>query len=74
VQTFSADDGVGAVQVRCTGPTSIQFEAATPSNGYSVRVDSAGPDEVRVEFRSNGDSTDVRVACVGGTAQRETDG
>lgn len=56
LRTITTAGGVVVVRYR-TGETLLQ--AATPTPGFSVEVDDAGPDRVRVDFES--ESSDFRV-------------
>ena len=60
-------DPAGSVVVACHGGT-ISFRGAQANSGWSVDVRERGPEEVDVEFESNGDADDVRIeaSCVGG--------
>lgn len=58
----------GEVGVRCVGRTaSLQF--AQPANGWSVKLDDAGPEQVKVKFTSSADGRDIEVEarCSNGT-------
>ena len=61
------DSAAGSVVVACHGGT-ISFRGAQANSGWSVDVRERGPEEVDVEFESNGDADDVRIeaSCVGG--------
>lgn len=40
---------------------------ASPSSGFASEVESGGPVEVEVRFRSSDHESRIRVECVGGT-------
>ncbi len=61
-QTFASRGGV--VTVTCQGQT-IQF-TANPNNGYQMRVDDSGPNEIRVEFSASENSSLVYATCASG--------
>jgi hypothetical protein len=42
----------------------IQLLSASPNNGYEMRVDSAGPTNVRVEFASSQAESEITATCV----------
>jgi len=50
--------------VTCQGQT-IQF-TANPNNGYQMRVDDSGPNEIRVEFSASENSSLVYATCASG--------
>lgn len=60
----------GVVAVLCRGAT-ISLLYATPSDGWTVEVGSAGPEHVEVELRRDDAETKLKAECVGGTPQRE---
>ncbi len=58
----------GQVGVRCVGRTaSLRF--AQPADGWSVRVEDNGPEQVKVTFSSSGERRDIEVEaqCSNGT-------
>jgi hypothetical protein len=63
-QTFGSRGGV--VTVSCNG-TAIELLSATPTNGYSINVDSSGPVEVRVHFSSSQSESMITANCQTGT-------
>lgn len=58
----------GTVAATCQG-TAITLLYATPSDGWTVEVKAAGPEELLVELESEGDETAVRAVCVAGTPE-----
>jgi hypothetical protein len=62
------------VTVRQTA-TTVELVVATPKDGYTAEIEKQGPDEVRVQFTSDGHTTEIR-AFPGDTAIRveESDG
>ena len=67
VRTWAVTGGV--VAVACTGD-SISLLYATPSDGWTVDVGSAGPQRVEVELTQEGSETKVSATCVAGTPER----
>lgn len=61
--TYSTPGGV--VTVACTGYFFIDLVSATPSNGYAVRVATAGPYYVEVHFIRGGEDMPVWAYCLG---------
>jgi hypothetical protein len=65
----------GTVGVHCVGSSQIVLDFALPSAGVSVRVESSGPEEVKLRFRSGGDSersnSEFVARCRRGTPTRE---
>lgn len=58
----------GQLGVRCTGSTaSLRF--AQPADGWSVKVEEAGPDKVKVQFTGSAQHREIEVEarCSGGT-------
>lgn len=64
----------GQVGAACRGGAVVLL-FATPDDGWSVDVRSAGPEHVEVKFRRGEQETEVRTECVGGvpTATVETE-
>lgn len=60
--TYSTPGGV--VKVACDGDV-IDLIFAIPSNGYSVKVEAAGPGNVDVRFLRSGRGSSVKAACSG---------
>ena len=58
----------GTVAASCRGAT-ISLLYATPQDGWTVDVGSAGPDQVKVELKMSGQETKVTAVCVGGVPQ-----
>ena len=63
----------GTVAASCRG-TVIGLLYATPQDGWTVRVRSAGPDQIKVELTMAEQETTVTAACVGGVPQQSVDG
>lgn len=64
----------GVVTVECRG-TTISLKGAQPNSGWSIEIDSRGPEEVQVDFDSNDGERRTRVQseCVGGAPRFEVD-
>lgn len=64
----------GDLSVRCTG-SRIELLYATPADGWTVRVEESGPEEVHVKFRSARDENELEARCVSGrpSLDSETD-
>lgn len=62
--TFSAIGGT--VAVSCTGFTAT-MRYASPVSGFTSEVESGGPEEVKVRFRSADHESKIRVGCVNGS-------
>jgi len=60
----------GEVAVACSGD-SISLLYATPSDGWTVDVGSAGPRRVEVELTQDGKETKVSAVCAAGTPERD---
>lgn len=61
----------GTVAASCTGAT-ITLLYATPQDGWTVEVGSAGPEQVEVELSRDGQETKVRATCVSGVPTQST--
>lgn len=70
--TRSWQGSAGVVTVECRGPN-ISLKGAQPNSGWSIDVDSRGPDEVRVDFDNDERRTRVQAECVGGTPRFDVD-
>jgi hypothetical protein len=70
--TRSWQGSAGVVTVECRGPN-ISLKGAQPNSGWSIDVDSRGPEEVRVDFESGERRTRVQAECVGGTPRFQID-
>lgn len=62
----------GTVAASCTGGA-ISLLYATPADGWTVEVGSAGPERVEVELRQPGLETKVVALCSGGVPQHTVD-
>jgi len=62
----------GVVAVSCRG-AAITLLYATPSDGWTVEVGSAGPERVEVELHRDHAETHLTGTCVGGTPQSHLD-
>ena len=72
----------GTVTVRCVGRRA-SLVSATPADGWRMEVKDRGPDRVRVELESRGESgeaydgdsdkADVRAECLGGSPRFRVD-
>jgi hypothetical protein len=58
----------GQVAAACAGAT-IRLLYATPADGWTVAVESAGPQEVEVDLTRDGSRTRVRSECRAGTPE-----
>ncbi len=58
----------GTVATSCRGAT-ISLLYATPLDGWTVDIGSAGPDQVTVELKMPGQEMKVTAVCVGGVPQ-----
>jgi hypothetical protein len=61
----------GSVSASCTGQT-ISLLSASPADGWRVKIESRGPDRVKVEFVSGERETSVSGTCVAGVPQQST--
>lgn len=61
----------GTVAASCSG-AAITLLYATPQDGWTVEVGSAGPEQVEVELSRDGQETKVRATCVGGVPTQTT--
>lgn len=61
----------GHVTAICTGQTTIQLLGAVPLGGWSLDVESAGPDKVRVDFESGEQESEIEIVCRNGQLQAE---
>ncbi|HEX9529918.1 MAG TPA: hypothetical protein VF954_02180 [Acidimicrobiales bacterium] len=67
-QVFSYTMRGGSVGIRCN-VNQVSLAYATPDNGYSVEVDSSGPNEVAVRFIQSSSTTTFRSTCQDGQPQ-----
>lgn len=63
----------GTVEASCQG-TVIGLVYATPQDGWTVDVRSAGPDQIKVELKMAEQETTVTATCVGGVPQQSVTG
>jgi hypothetical protein len=61
----------GVVSVACTAET-ISLLSASPADGWRVRIESGGPDRVKLDFTSGEKETKVGGSCVAGVPQQST--
>jgi cytoskeletal protein RodZ len=61
----------GGVVVVGHRPGEVRLDSATPAPGFTMEIDKQGPDEVRVEFDSQGDSFEIRVRWENGVLSTE---
>lgn len=61
----------GTVAASCSG-AAITLLYATPQDGWTVEVGSAGPEQVEVELSRDGQETKVRATCVDGVPTQTT--
>ncbi|HEY3438555.1 MAG TPA: hypothetical protein VGK35_12780, partial [Actinotalea sp.] len=54
--------------------STISLIRATPSDGWTLTTDHAGPTEVEVTLRRGEDETQVKAVCVGGVPQQDISG
>jgi len=59
----------GRVTVACTGANTITLLGTSPVGGWSVEVESSGPEKVRVDFESGEEESEIEVVCVNGQLQ-----
>jgi hypothetical protein len=62
----------GDVLARCTG-SAIQLVYATPADGWTVRVEEAGPSAVHVHFRSADGEDELAAVCSSGRPVRTSE-
>jgi len=70
---FSYASEGGTVTISCLGDE-ISLNGAIPSSGFAVEIKDSGPDEVRVEFRTDETEIEVRVECEAGIPDVEISG
>ncbi|MDH3606255.1 MAG: hypothetical protein OER12_04600 [Acidimicrobiia bacterium] len=61
----------GRVTVACTGANTITLLGTSPVGGWSVEVESSGPEKVRVDFESGEEESEIEVVCVNGQLQAD---
>ena len=62
----------GSVTISCHA-NDVSLGGAVPSSGYSVDVEKAGPEEVRVVFALDETETEVRIECLDGAPEAEVE-
>lgn len=62
VETVSSAGGTVTVSF---GNGQVHLQGASPAFGYSMEIEKTGPDEVRVDFESDGSDFSVRVKWEG---------
>lgn len=68
VETISSAGGTVTVSY---GDGQVHLQGASPAFGYSMEVEKTGPDEVRVDFESEGSEISVRVEWENGSLDIE---
>jgi hypothetical protein len=61
----------GQVTAACTGPDTIKLLGAVPVAGWSLEVESEGPEKVRVDFESGSEETEITITCSNGQLSAE---
>lgn len=61
----------GQVTAACTGPDTIKLLGAVPVAGWSLEVESEGPEKVRVDFESGSEETEIKITCSTGQLSAE---
>jgi hypothetical protein len=56
----------GQVTAACTGPDAIALKGAVPVSGWSVEVESSGPEKVRVDFEKGEQESEIALRCDAG--------
>lgn len=69
---FPVSSGGGVITVSCAGDE-ISFLGATPSAGYSMRIEEQGPNEVKVKFSSTENEWEVEARCRDGVVDPKVD-
>lgn len=70
-QSRSVQTGGGTVIIRYR-PGEVQYQSATPSPGFQVEVDDAGPPDVKVEFESETQKFEVEARWKDGVLDVKT--
>jgi cytoskeletal protein RodZ len=70
-QSRSVQTGGGTVIIRYR-PGEVQYQSATPSPGFQVEVDDAGPPDVKVEFESETQKFEVEARWKDGSLDVKT--
>jgi hypothetical protein len=50
--------------VACTGPDTITYLSAVPAPGWSLDLESTGPEKVKVEFSSGDEDEESEIVIV----------
>jgi hypothetical protein len=61
----------GQVSVACTGPNAVALLSAVPVSGWNLDVESKGPSQVRVDFDSEGEESEIEVVCQDGRLRED---
>lgn len=61
----------GVASAACTGQV-ISLLSASPADGWRVKIESRGPDRVKLEFTSGGREVKLTATCVGGMPSQTT--
>lgn len=69
---FPISSGGGVMTVSCLGDE-IQFLGATPSAGYTMSVESQGPEKVEVTFSSSENEWELEARCRNGAIDPKVD-
>ena len=56
----------GQVSAACTGSSTIKLLGAVPAAGWSLEVESSGPEKVRVEFEMSNEESEIEITCENG--------
>jgi hypothetical protein len=69
---FSYQVSGGTATVTCTGDD-VSLTGASPAAGYTLTVESSGPQEARVEFENEPEDaeSEIRVTCSNGVPNAE---
>jgi hypothetical protein len=51
----------------------IELRSATPSDGWSMKIEKPGPERVEVTFGQGEQETEVRAECEGGVPRFEVE-
>lgn len=69
VRTWTVTGGVASVA--CTGQV-ISLISASPQDGWRVKIESSGPDRIKLEFKTGEREVKLTATCVGGVPSPTT--
>ncbi|MGI9649342.1 MAG: hypothetical protein ACR2OI_12565 [Acidimicrobiia bacterium] len=61
----------GQVTAACTGLDTVKLLGAVPVAGWSLEVESEGPNKVRVDFEAGSQETEIEITCSNGQLSAE---